>query len=83
MLTGFMEIEIKDLTDMVGYMESIMEASLSAAVQVNSEAVHTYNQEIRKSFDRFKQDLVRISDTVKRDDLCQCPACKRRRANIN
>lgn len=83
MLKGFMEIEIEDLTDMVGYMESILEASLSAAEHVNPEAEHTYNASIRAAFSRFKQDIKEVFDTVKKDDLCQCPACKRRRANIN
>lgn len=78
-----MEIEIEDLTDMVGYMESILEASLSAAAHINQEAEHTYNASIRAAFGRFKQDVSKVSDAAKKDDLCQCPACKRRRANIN
>lgn len=83
MVKGFLEIEISDLTDMVGYMQSIMEASLEAAGNVSGPKADEYNDEIKKAFEQFKTVVQAVSKKAQKEDLCQCPKCRKRRLRIN
>lgn len=83
MVKGFLEIEISDLTDMVGYMQSIMEVSLEVSGNVGGPKAGEYNNEIKKAFEQFKTAVQAVSKKAQKEDLCQCPKCRERRLRIN
>lgn len=83
MIIGFLEVKISDLTDMVGYMQAIMEASLEASRNVSGPKAEEYNNEIEKAFEQFKTAVEAVSKKAEKENLCQCPKCRERRAKIN